>query len=55
VLDRLRDDALKLGDLNAVLDVAMVSEQDVARFGPIWRLLANVNTPDDFARIESSR
>ena len=55
VLDRLRRGALKLGDLGAVLDVATVSEQDVARFGAISRLLANVNTPDDFTRIESSR
>jgi molybdopterin-guanine dinucleotide biosynthesis protein A len=55
VRDRLRGGALKLGDLGTALDVAVVSEEEVAEFGPISRLLANVNTPDDFARIESSR
>jgi molybdenum cofactor guanylyltransferase len=55
VLDRLRGGALKLADLGAVLDLAVVTEEEVERFGPISRLLANVNTPEDVARIESSR
>jgi len=55
VLERLRGGALKLGDLASVLDLAVLGEPDVERFGPISRLLANVNTPEDFARIESSR
>jgi len=55
VLDRLRRGALKAADLGATLDLAVVSADEVAEFGPIDRLLANVNTPEDFARIESTR
>lgn len=55
VLDRLRRGALKAADLNAALDLGVVTADDVAQFGPIDRLLANVNTPEDFARIESTR
>jgi len=55
VLDRLRRGALKAADLNATLDLAIVATHELAEFGPIDRLLANVNTPEDFARIESTR
>ncbi len=55
VLERLRAGALKAADLGTALDLAVVSESEVAQFGPVERLLANVNTPEDFTRIESSR
>lgn len=55
VLDRLRRGALKAADLGGALDLAVVTAEEVTEFGPIDRLLANVNTPEDFARIESSR
>jgi hypothetical protein len=29
-----------------------MDESEVARFGPPDRLLMNVNTPDDYARVE---
>lgn len=55
VLDRIRAGALKAVDLSFALDLAVVSESEVAQFGPVDRLLANVNTPEDFTRIESTR
>ena len=42
---------LKAGDLGAVLRIAEIDAEALARFGPPARLLANVNTPDDYARI----
>lgn len=49
--------AIAAGDLKAAaldrrLRLASVDEADVARFGPPDELLANINTPDDHARIE---
>jgi molybdopterin-guanine dinucleotide biosynthesis protein A len=55
VLDRLRAGVLKLADLGAVLKMVDVGEAEVAEFGSSTRLLANVNTPEDYARIESTR
>ncbi len=55
VLARLRTGALKAADLGAALDLAVVGGPELAEFGPPERLLANLNTPDDYARIESSR
>jgi len=55
VLARLRDGALKLGDLGTVLDMIALTDADLSEFGSASRLIANVNTPDDYARIESSR
>jgi molybdopterin-guanine dinucleotide biosynthesis protein A len=42
---------LKAGDLGSVLRMAELSGQDLERFGAPDRLLANLNTPDDFARL----
>ena len=55
VLERLRAGALKAADLSLTLNLATIGANDVAEFGPVDRLLANVNTPEDFARIESTR
>lgn len=55
VLARLRAGLLKAAALSDVLDLAAVDGSDLARFGPADRLLANLNTPDDYGRIESSR
>jgi len=55
VLERLRAGALKVADLGTTLEMAAVGAEEAAEFGPLDRLLANVNTPEDFARIESSR
>jgi molybdopterin-guanine dinucleotide biosynthesis protein A len=55
VPERLRAGALKVADLGTTLEMAAVGAEEAAEFGPLDRLLANVNTPEDFARIESSR
>lgn len=43
---------LKAADLGEVLRMREVSEQEVAAFGDPARLLANLNTPDDYRRIQ---
>ncbi len=43
---------LKLQDLGGLLNMAELGADELARFGPAARLLANINTPDDYARIQ---
>jgi molybdopterin-guanine dinucleotide biosynthesis protein A len=43
---------LKAAELGRTLDMAILGPEEVARFGPVDRLLANVNTPDDYARVQ---
>jgi molybdopterin-guanine dinucleotide biosynthesis protein A len=43
---------LKAADLGTVLTMAEVGPEELASFGPIERLLANVNTPADYARVQ---
>ena len=43
---------LKAADLGSVLQMREVSEQEVSEFGDPARLLANLNTPDDYRRIQ---
>jgi len=43
---------LKLQDLAVHLHMAELDAKELARFGPAARLLANINTPDDYARIQ---
>ncbi len=43
---------LKLADLSSVIDVAELGGPELARFGNPARLLMNVNTPDDYERIQ---
>ncbi|MEZ5317615.1 MAG: molybdenum cofactor guanylyltransferase [Vicinamibacterales bacterium] len=43
---------LRAGDLDRVLRIAEIPDVDLARFGPRDELLANVNTPDDLARVQ---
>ena len=42
---------LKAGDLGSVLRMAEIGGEELAGFGTEERLLANLNTPDDYARI----
>jgi molybdopterin-guanine dinucleotide biosynthesis protein A len=42
---------LKAADLASVLRIAEMDEHEVARFGPPARLLANINTPEDYERV----
>ncbi len=43
--------ALKASDLGSVLDLAELGDLDVQQFGSAERLLANVNTPEDYDRV----
>ncbi len=43
---------LALHALKRVLRMETIGEEEVAQFGPPDRLLTNVNTPDDFARVQ---
>jgi molybdopterin-guanine dinucleotide biosynthesis protein A len=43
---------LTLADLAGVLDMAEITGPALAAFGPPDRLLANVNTPDEYARVQ---
>jgi molybdopterin-guanine dinucleotide biosynthesis protein A len=50
-------DAIAAGDLKAAhldrrLTLTALDEDDLARFGPPDELLANINTPEDYARIQ---
>ena len=43
---------LKAADLGERLTMQELTEQDVSAFGSVDRLLANVNTPEDYARVQ---
>jgi molybdopterin-guanine dinucleotide biosynthesis protein A len=43
---------LRAGDLGDVLDMAALTGDELASFGAVDRLLFNVNTPDDYARVQ---
>jgi molybdopterin-guanine dinucleotide biosynthesis protein A len=45
-------DRLKLADLDTVLRIAELEGEALAGFGVVERLVANLNTPDDHARIQ---
>jgi hypothetical protein len=38
--------------LGSTLDMAILGEADLASHGSIDRLLANVNSPEDYARVQ---
>jgi molybdopterin-guanine dinucleotide biosynthesis protein A len=42
----------KASNLGDVLDMAVLTSPDLERFGAPSRLLANINTPDDYARVQ---
>jgi molybdopterin-guanine dinucleotide biosynthesis protein A len=42
-------------DLASVLDMGEIGEDDLASFGSAADLLTNVNTPDDYARVQYRR
>jgi molybdopterin-guanine dinucleotide biosynthesis protein A len=52
---RARIDAglLRAADLAQVLDIAEIGPDEIAAYGPPERLLANLNTPADYARVQS--
>jgi len=52
ILQAITAGALKVADLGQRLRMAELSEAQVSAFGPPERLLANLNTPDDYARLQ---
>jgi molybdopterin-guanine dinucleotide biosynthesis protein A len=43
---------LTMADLGSILRMAEMPVTEVERFGPRERLLANINTPEDYARVQ---
>ena len=52
VRDAISAGCLKLADLGAVLCMREVDAEEVAAFGPVEELLANVNTPGDYGKVK---
>lgn len=52
IRERLLAGRLRATELADVLDMAELSGADLAAFGDPERLLANLNTPDDYARVQ---
>ena len=46
---------LRAGDLASVLNMAEMGEAELAAFGSVDDLLANLNTPEDYARVQYRR
>ena len=53
IRDEIEAGRFKAADLGSVLNLAELDDTDVARFGPVDRLLANINTPDDYERLKA--
>ena len=43
---------MKAADLGATLRMKTLEEQELSTYGPVSRLLANLNTPEDLARVQ---
>lgn len=52
VRDALDAGQLRAASLGDVLTLAELRESELAAFGPVDRLLANVNSPEDYARVQ---
>jgi len=52
IRDRIAARALKAADLGGVLRMAELGPDELGVFGPIDRLLTNINTPEDYARVQ---
>lgn len=52
IRDAIESGHLKAAELNQRLALKALSEDDLARFGPVELLLANLNTPEDYARVQ---
>ncbi|MEO7889400.1 MAG: molybdenum cofactor guanylyltransferase [Vicinamibacterales bacterium] len=55
VRGQIEADQLKAADLGTVLQMAEIDEAHLAEFGDVDRLLANINTPEDYARVQYRR
>lgn len=52
IREAIQSGHLKAAELNNVLTLRELTEHDVAAFGPVEQLLANLNTPEDYARVQ---
>jgi molybdopterin-guanine dinucleotide biosynthesis protein A len=52
ILDAIQAGRLKARDLGSVLQLAEISPPELDRFGSPEELLTNVNTPEDYARVQ---
>jgi molybdopterin-guanine dinucleotide biosynthesis protein A len=52
VADRVSRGLLRAADLATALDIAWIESDELAAMGADVRLLANLNTPDDYARVQ---
>jgi molybdopterin-guanine dinucleotide biosynthesis protein A len=52
VLARVQSGLLKAADLAEVLSMAHLEGAELEAFGSVDRLLTNINTPDDYARVQ---
>jgi molybdopterin-guanine dinucleotide biosynthesis protein A len=50
--DRLAMGERRVGDLDQVLRIAWLDEAELRRLGSSPQMLANLNTPDDYARVQ---
>ncbi|MBZ0290910.1 MAG: molybdenum cofactor guanylyltransferase [Anaerolineae bacterium] len=50
--EQIEQDRLRISELYTQLQVRLVSKDEVERFDPEHRSFANLNTPDDVARIQ---
>lgn len=50
--DLLEAGERRAGAIGDRLELAVIGPDELARFGPADRLLANINTPDDYARVQ---
>jgi molybdopterin-guanine dinucleotide biosynthesis protein A len=52
ILAEIRAGRLKAGDVSSVLRIAEITADELGQFGSPEELLANVNSPEDYARIQ---
>jgi molybdopterin-guanine dinucleotide biosynthesis protein A len=52
ILAEIQAGRLKASDLGAILRMAEIAPPELDRFGSAQELLANVNTPEDYARVQ---
>ncbi len=52
IREAIESGQLKAAELNNVLTLRELTEHDVSAFGPVDLLLANLNTPEDYARVQ---
>jgi molybdopterin-guanine dinucleotide biosynthesis protein A len=52
IRDEIVQGNLRAADIGRVIQMAVLSEAELADFGPVAQLLANLNSPDDYARVQ---